>query len=81
MAVAGVAAAFGIALAPASASAQQDDWRALRIDGSTPESFQASVASLQNALPVGRRADFENALAVIWLNNTIKADIDDDGAI
>lgn len=79
MAFAGVAVALGFALAPASASGQQDDWRTLRIDGSSPESFQASVASLQNALPVGRRADFENALALIWLNNTIEADIDDDG--
>ena len=52
--------AFGIALAPAAACAQ-DGWRALRIDGSSPASFQASVASLQNALPTSQRADFEAA--------------------
>lgn len=79
LAFAGVAVVFGTALAPTWASAQQDDWRTLRIDASNPASFQASVASLQNALPVGRRADFEDALAVIWLNNTIEADVDDDG--
>ena len=74
-----VAVALGAALAPASASAQEDTWRALRIDGSTPESFQASVASLQTALPVSRRDDFETALALIWLNNTIDADVNNDG--
>ncbi len=73
--------AFGIALAPESACAQ-DDWRALRIDGSNPENFQASVASLQNALPASQRADFEAALAVVWLGNTAKGgDVDKDGNV
>jgi hypothetical protein len=78
-AVAGVAVAFGIALAPASVSAQSADWRALRIDGSTPESLQASVASLQNVLSASARDDFETALAAIWLGNTTTGDIDKDG--
>ncbi len=68
-----------LALEPACA---QDDWRALRIDGSNPESFQASVASLQNALPASQRADFEAALAVVWLGNTAKGgDVDEDGNV
>jgi hypothetical protein len=75
-----IAGTFGIALAAASTFAQgADDWRELRIDGSSPESFQASVASLQNALPARRRTDFESALALIWLNNTISADVNRDG--
>ena len=52
---------LAVLLAPESVCAQ-DDWRALRIDGSNPESFQASVASLENALPASQRADFEAAL-------------------
>ena len=75
----GLVAAFGIALAPASAFAQRADWRALRIDGSTPESFQASVASLQNALSASARDDFETSLAAIWLGNVTTGDIDKDG--
>ena len=55
------------------------DWRALRIDGSTPESFQASVASLQNALSASARDDFETALAAIWIGNSTTGDIDKDG--
>jgi hypothetical protein len=70
---------FGIGLAPASASAQ-DDWRALQIDGSSPERFQASVASLQNALSASARDDFETALAAIWIGNTTTGDIDEDGS-
>jgi len=79
-AIVGCAVAFGIALAPASASAQTgDDWRTLRIDGSTPESLQASVASLQNALSASRRDDFETALAAIWIGNVTTGDVDKDG--
>jgi hypothetical protein len=78
-AVSGLLVAFGVALAPASASAQTADWRALRIDGGTPESFQASVASLQNALSASARDDFETALAAIWIGNTTTGDIDKDG--
>jgi hypothetical protein len=66
-----IAVACGIAVAPMAAVAQADGWRELRIDGSSPEKFQASVAALQNALPAGRRKEFEVALATIWLGNTI----------
>jgi hypothetical protein len=69
--VRGVAVAFGIALAPTAAIAQADGWRELRIDGGSPERFQASVAAIQNALTASRRDDFETALATIWLGNTI----------
>jgi hypothetical protein len=79
-AIAGGAVAFGIALSPASVLAQSADWRALRIDGSTPESFQASVASLQNALSASARDDFEAALAAIWIGNVTTGDIDKDGS-
>ena len=78
-AISGLVVAFGIALAPASTSAQSADWRALRIDGSTPETFQASVASLQNALSASARDDFETALASIWIGNSTTGDIDKDG--
>jgi hypothetical protein len=77
--VAAAAVAFGSALALESAHAQQDGWRELRLDGSSPESFQASVAALQNALPTSRRDDFETALAVIWYADAVSADIDGDG--
>jgi hypothetical protein len=81
-AVSGVVVAFCIALAPPSVFAQIAGWRALRIDGSSPETFQASVASLQNALPASRRAEFEAALAVLWLGNTAKGgDVDKDGNV
>ena len=78
-AIACVAVGFGIALSSASAFAQSADWRALRIDSSTPERFQASVASLQNALSASARDDFETALAAIWIGNTTTGDIDKDG--
>jgi hypothetical protein len=78
-AISGLVVAFGgITFAPASAFAQ-DDWRALRIDGTSPERFQASVASLQNALSASARDDFETALAAIWIGNTTTGDIDKDG--
>jgi hypothetical protein len=78
-AIAGCAVAFVVTLASASASAQNADWRTLRIDGGTPESFQASVASLQNELSARARDDFETALAAIWIGNTTTGDIDKDG--
>jgi len=77
--IGGVAVALGIALAPTSASAQRENWRTLRIDGSDPERFQASVSMLQTALPFHQRDDFETALALIWFNNTTAADADEDG--
>jgi hypothetical protein len=67
-------------LASTSASAQGAVWRTLRIDGGTPESFQASVASLQNALSASARDDFETALAAIWIGNTTTRDVDQDGS-
>jgi hypothetical protein len=72
-------AVAGIALASASALAQGADWRELRIDGSSPERFQASVASLQNALSASARDDFEAALAAIWIGNITTGDIDENG--
>jgi hypothetical protein len=77
--VSGLIVACGIVLVPGSAFAQRADWRALRIDSSTPESFQASVASLQNELSASARDDFETALAAIWIGNTTTGDIDKDG--
>jgi hypothetical protein len=74
----GLAATFGIALAPASADAQSTE-RARRIDGSSPARFEASVASLQNELRERRREDFDVALAIIWVSNTVDSDFDDDG--
>jgi hypothetical protein len=77
--IGGVAVALGIALAPTSASAQRENWRTLRIDGSDPERFQATISMLQTTLPFRQRDDFETALALIWFNNTTAADADEDG--
>lgn len=74
----GLATAFGIALAPTSADAQSTE-RTRRIDGSSPTRFEASVAALQNELRGRRREDFDVALAVIWVSNTVDSDFDDDG--
>ena len=48
-------------------------WRSLTIDASSESSFEASVASLQQALPDGHRARFDRALADIWVGGTIYA--------
>jgi hypothetical protein len=71
-----------VALAPASTFAQQDNWRALRIEGGSPRAFEVSVASLQNALPTNKRDDFELALLTIWLSHSTQAgDLDQDGEL
>jgi len=74
----GLAAAFGIALAPTSADGQSTE-PTRRIDGSSLTRFEASVAALQNELRGRRREDFDVALAVIWVSNTVDSDFDDDG--
>ena len=82
--VAGVAVALVIALVPTSTYSQS---RGRQIDGSTKASFEASVALLQNQLRSRHREDFERALAVIWMGNTVgtgdfdrDSDVDDDDA-
>jgi hypothetical protein len=51
-----------------------------RIDGTSPASFERSVAMLQNELAPRRREELELALAVIWMTNTADlADVDRDG--
>ena len=80
--VSGVAVALVIAFATTSTAAQLAGWRARQIDGSSQSSFEASVALLQNELPPRRREDFEAALAVIWISNTVdSADLDHDGDV
>jgi hypothetical protein len=75
-------AALVTALATLSAHSQSTGWRDLRIDGSSLASLEASVASLQNALPPDRREEFEIALAVIWTRHTLGAgDLDQDGDV
>jgi hypothetical protein len=76
------AVAFGIALVSTPADAQPAGEAVRRIDGSSPASFERSVASLQNELPSRERGDFEIALAVIWLKNTLGfGDADRDGDV
>lgn len=73
---AAVAAALVLALDWTSLRAQG----AGRIDGSSPQSFERSVAALQNDLPPRRREEFEIALAVIWTGETVgSGDFDRDG--
>ena len=73
---AAIVAALVLAVAWTSPRAQG----AGRIDGSSAQSFERSVAALQNALPPRRRADSEIALAVIWPSETVgSGDLDRDG--
>lgn len=78
-----VAVAFGGASASVSSALAQDvDWRELRIDGSSPTRFSASLASLQMALPAGERDELETALAIIWFTNaSAGGDVDRDGQL
>jgi hypothetical protein len=78
-----VAVASGGGFAPATSTfAQEDDSRALRIDGRSPERFAASLAALQTALPAGEREELETALAIVWLTNASNGgDIDRDGQL
>jgi len=57
--------------------------RAQHIDGSSRSAFEHSVASFQKQLPPRSREQFETALAVIWLTNTIAhaRDLDHDGDV
>jgi hypothetical protein len=66
-----VIAAAALWLGSAAASAQTADWRELRIDSSSPVTFERSVAALQNALPARNREQLEIALAVIWMTETV----------
>ena len=74
----GLTAALVIAAAPMPTDAQSAE-RTKRIDGSNAARFETSVALLQNDLPARRRQDFDVALAMIWLRNTVDSDFDDDG--
>jgi hypothetical protein len=79
--ISGFGAAVAIALAPPPISAQSDE-RPLTIDGTSPASFEASVAALQNDLSQRRREELEIALAVIWTRHTLgSGDRDQDGDV
>lgn len=58
-------------------------WRTQKIDGSSAGTFERSVGLLQEGLPARRRAEFEVALAVIWMrSNAVGAgDINSDGRV
>jgi hypothetical protein len=58
-------------------------WRTQKIEGGTESAFEESVASLQERLPPHRRAEFDTALAVIWMRDaTVGAgDLDSDGRV
>jgi hypothetical protein len=56
--------------------------RGQRIDGTSLASFETSVVALQNDLSPRRREEFEVALAVIWIRNTLgSSDLDWDGDV
>jgi hypothetical protein len=55
-----------IVAAPASA-----DWRDEKIDGTNATAFERSISLLLTELPRRRREEFEIALSLIWLNNTV----------
>jgi TonB family protein len=77
-----VAVALVSALAATSTYSQPAEADGIRIDGSTKASLEASIARLQNELRARRRADFETALAVIWIGQTVgTGDLDRDGDV
>jgi hypothetical protein len=61
--------ALFVAVVPVSILAQSE--RGQRIDGTSLASFETSVVALQNDLSPRRREEFEVALAVIWIRNTL----------
>lgn len=58
-------------------------WRALRVDASSQQSFEESVATLQQELPYYRNQRFTQALAAIWMTDVSDAggDLDRDGDV
>ena len=63
--------------------ASTSGWRALRVDGSSKEGFEESVASLQRELPYYRNQHFTQALAAIWITDVSDegGDLDCDGDV
>ena len=73
-----------LALGGAAVFAQSGDWRDRRVDGSSEARFEFSIAALQNSLPPRRREDFDIALAVIWMSESLGSiglDRDGDGDV
>jgi tetratricopeptide (TPR) repeat protein len=69
-----------VALATASMPARSDGWRDLKIDGTNAAGFETSVGALLNGLSSQRRANFEVALATLWITRSVDAtDLDQDG--
>ena len=82
--LAAIVAGVWLALCGSAVVAQSDDWRDRRIDGSTEASFESSIAALQNSLPPRRREDFDIALAVLWMTESLGPaglDLKRDGAV
>jgi hypothetical protein len=60
--------------------AQSAGWRDLKINGESAAGFETSVATLLNELPSQRRANFEVALAAVWMSHAVDtSDPDQDG--
>jgi len=71
--------AVAVTLAATSAQAQRSASGEQRLDSSSPNTLEASVTALRNALPAGRREDFDAALAMIWIQRTANdGDLDGD---
>jgi hypothetical protein len=73
-----------LALCGSAGFAHSADWRDRRIDGNSEARFELSIAALQNSLPPRRREDFDIALAVIWMSESLGSaglDLDGDGDV
>jgi len=79
-----IAGGIWLALCGSAVFAQSGDWRDRRVDGSSEARFELSIAALQNSLPPRRREDFDIALAVIWMSESLGSaglDLDRDGDV
>jgi hypothetical protein len=55
--------------------ASTQEWRALRIDGSSQAGFESSVSLIQREMPTTRRRFFDLALADIWVTGRMDANV------
>jgi uncharacterized protein (AIM24 family) len=76
-------ARLALIMALAIAGCSTAGWRTQRIDGTSRSAFEESVTSLQGRLPPRRRAEFDTALAVIWMRDATVGggDLDSDGRV
>src|SRR5687767_13258304 len=68
-----IVAVFAVALAGSASAAE---WKDLRIDGSSEDAFEQSLAAFQKELSPERQQVFSGALMDIWLQGTAAAQAD-----